>query len=356
MLRRKHPTLLVCLGLAVSVLLVGAAWADQSEKSPQENIKSAQLRAPASSQILPPKTITKVKRMPAPWTCAYPVAPSRVTKVRPVYGMPFAGSIRPFGCVLPTPAVGQWDMTGGVIFARLRGRVAWPRYPWWGAGAGFWGWTDGTDFTDGLQLPGHLVVPTWSVKYQFRRHWAVRYSGLAFEANGGGQPTGYIMFGPWQQFYSGFGQGIQSKYQHDYHRVGLLYDALKSCRSSVKVFADWVHANDRIQVTSCPSCGQNSVLSKGTDAAITGIEFQKCLKTAANGGTFSWDCKAGAIFLDDVEGWDVQAGAQYAIPLNCGRSGYVKGGYRLVQLKKSQNDYLLDNAVEGGFMEMGFIF
>ena len=42
--------------------------------------------------------------------------------------------------------------------------------------------------------------------------------------------------------------------------------------------------------------------------------------------------------------------------MNCGRSGYVKAGYRLVELKKGQNDFLLADAVEGGFMEFGFIF
>jgi hypothetical protein len=42
--------------------------------------------------------------------------------------------------------------------------------------------------------------------------------------------------------------------------------------------------------------------------------------------------------------------------MNSGRSGYVKAGYRLVELKKAQNDYLLNNALEGGYMEFGFIF
>jgi len=303
-----------------------------------------------------PKAVTKVKAQPVPWICAYPVVTKGVTKVAPGYAMAFGGAIQPLDCVLPTTQVGQWDMSGGVIFAKLRGKVAWPRYPWYGGWGGSYGWTSETDFSDGIQLPEHIVVPTWTVKYQFRPSWAFRYSGLAFQANGGGQPTGYLMFGPMQQFYGGYGQNVQSKYQHAYHRVGLLYDALKTCKSSVKIFADWVHAEDRIEVGSCPPCQQGGVLSKTTDAAIAGIEFQKCVKTAANGGTLSWDCKAGAIFLDDVAGLDVQAGAQYAIPMNCGRSGYLKGGYRLVELKKSQNDYLLNNAVEGGSMEFGFIF
>jgi hypothetical protein len=87
-----------------------------------------------------------------------------------------------------------------------------------------------------------------------------------------------------------------------------------------------------------------------------GLELQRCIKTAANGGTFSFDHKAGVIFLDDVEGWDVQAGARYSIPLNYGRWGYMKGGYRYVEIKKSQSDYAFKHALEGGYMEFGFIF
>jgi hypothetical protein len=89
---------------------------------------------------------------------------------------------------------------------------------------------------------------------------------------------------------------------------------------------------------------------------MAGMEFQRCFKTAPNGGTLSWDCKAGGIFLDDTVGGDVEAGARYSIPLNCGRSGYVKGGYRFVDLKKTQYDFVFKNTLSGGFIEGGFIF
>lgn len=354
MLRRKPTTLLVCLVLLTSTFLLGAAWATPPAAAPEKTLDKPQVSAQGATSVAKPKAITKVKPLAMAPPCAYPFAQPEIFKVKPVYMLPYAAGVQWTDCYLPTTQVRQWDVSAGVLFARLRGKVAWPRYPSWGY-SGWWGGTDETDFNDGLQLPGHMVVPTWSVTYQFKPRWAVRYSGLAFEANGGGQGSGYIRFGTWQQYY-GYGQNIQSKYQHGYHRVGLLYDAVKTCKSSVRLFADWVHADDKITMTGCSGCLQNSVFSKGTDAAIAGIEVQKCVKTTSNGGTFSWDCKAGAIFLDDVQGLDVQGGAQYSIAMNSGRSGYVKGGYRLVELKKSQNDYVLNHAVEGGFMELGFIF
>ncbi len=358
MMRRIPYTLLVCLALLMSAVLLAPAWAAQFEDSPEDIIAKSRVSAQGATGDLKPKSIVKVKRAARFPSCAYPLACPEITKVRPEYMHRYPTEAQFAESVLPAPPVGRWEVSAGVLFASLRGKIAWPRYAWAGAYAGYGTGTNAADFTDGLQLPGHLAVPTWSIKYAFRQNWAVRYSGLAFDANGGGQPTAYFVFGPSQQNYGSYGYGtsIQAEYQHAYHRVGLLYDAVKNYRSTVGVFADWVHAEDKITVISSTFSGQNSVFSKGTDAAIAGLEFQRLMKTTSNGAILSCDFKAGGIFLDDVEGWDAQAGAQYAIPLNSGRSGYVKAGYRLAQLKKAQNDFLLKDALEGGFMEFGFIF
>jgi hypothetical protein len=355
MLRRRPSTLMVCLAFCLSIMaLVAVSWARADYFT--DNPNTAQVLAQSAPGNLKAKVIAKVKG-PAVFP-AYPYRFCRpnVKAGEPAYAVGYGAGAQFADADPPTPGMGKWEISGGVIFARLRGKIAWPRYSWWGAG--WWGWTNEADFTDALQLPAHQAVPTWSITYQFRPNWGIRYSGLAFAANGGGQPSDYFMFGPSQQYYGyyGYGFGIQSKYQHAYHRVGLLYDAVKSPRACASLFADWVHAEDQISVFSSSYAGQISVFSKGTDAAITGIEFRKNMKTTANGATLSCECKAGAIFLDDVEGCDLQGAARYSIPMNCGRSGYVKSGYRLVQLKKGQNDFLLQGAVEGGFMELGFVF
>jgi hypothetical protein len=352
MMRRIPYTLLVCLVFLITTAFAMPAWASPVEDSAEKILAKSQVASQGVTGEPKPKAITKVKPQPKYRTYDYLCPRSDITKVKPGY-MRSYGAESQFPAGILAPRAGRWDVGGGVLFARLRGKVAWPRYAW--SGSYVAGGTNETDFTDGLALPAHLAVPTWNIKYAFRPNWAVRYSGLGFEANGGGQSSSTITFGPWQQYY-GAGQSVQSKYQHIYHRVGLLYDAVKSNRSSIGVFADWIHAEDRIQVISSLSVGQSAVFSKGTDAAIAGIEYQRFLKATATGGTFSCDCKAGAIFLDDVVGVDAQAGAKYAIAMNSGRSGYVKAGYRLVELKKAQNDYLLNHALEGGYMEFGFIF
>jgi hypothetical protein len=356
MLRRKPAMLVVCLALCLSIMaLAAASWVRADYFT--DNPNTAQAMVQSTPGKLKTKVVAKVKGPAAFPACAYWSGQPKVTAGGPSSTVPYGVGVQFADDGPPTLSMGKWEINGGVIFARLRGKIAWPRYPWWGWGGGWWGWTNEADFTDDLQLPAHQAVPTWSIAYQFRPNWGIRYSGLALVANGGGQPSNYFMFGPSQNYgYIGYGMGIQSKYEHAYHRVGLLYDAVKSPRACASLFADWVHAEDRISVFSSSYAGQVSVFSKGTDAAVTGIEFRRNMKTTANGATLSCECKAGAIFLDDVEGCDIQGAARYSIPMNCGRSGYVKGGYRLVELKKGQNDFLLQAAVEGGFMEFGFVF
>jgi hypothetical protein len=359
MLRRIPSTPLVCLAIFLSTILAAAAWAAGPDESLDVLLKpnqAAGTRAPVVQHAKArPSSITKVKAAPAMFTCAPP--PLGITKVKPAYCPPPYGFPPP--CILPAPMPGQWEIGAQVLFARIGGKVLWPRWSQY-----TWGYNWGDDdwmaagFNDRLMLPGHKVLVDFKVRYQFRPNGAIRYSVIPFEVSGGGildySNNWFFVFG--NQIFSP-GQPIQSKWQHAYQRLGLEYDAIRTCAMKVSIFADWVHVDDRIDV-NCNWCGLTTqTFSKSTDAAMVGMEVQRCVAKTSNGGTFSCDYKAGVIFGDDTEGYDLEAGGRYSIPLNrAGRWGYVKGGYRSVQLKKTQNDYLLKNTLEGGFMEFGFIF
>ncbi len=353
MLRRIPSTPLVCLFILLSTIFITAAWAAGPDESLEILLKPNQgsgTPVPAAQKasthsargkagtsqgrvtFMPPAGITKVK----PGCLPYPVA-----------GMPL--------CILPTTRVGQWEISTQFLFARSKGSIQWPRNNWWWGG---WsGYMRDVDLNDDLQLPAHKVFVDFSIKYQFRPNWAIQYSILGNELSGGGWPdwnnSTPFVFG--NLLYT-WGQPINAKWQHAYQRAVLVYDAVKTCSSKVSIFGGWAHADDRIDV-NCSWCGyQTSTFSKSMDSAIAGIELQRCIRTAANGATFSLDCKAAGIFLDDVEGYDAQAALRYSIPLNMGRWGFAKGGYRFVSLNKTQTDWLFKNQLEGGFAELGFIF
>ncbi len=356
MLRRFPYTLLVCLAISLLTILYTTSWAASPEQSAQMLLapdKASTHLVPQSQQAKPrPIMASKAGSVPAILACPPPYG---ITKIKPVFALPYGpGPV----CILPAPLPGQWEIGAQVFFARVTGKVQWPRYSttYYGyAGQSGDDWL-AADFSDSLMLPKHAAVVELKARYQFRPNWAVRYSVIPFEMTGGGMPdfSRQFVFGNFQ-FTSGL--PIQTKWQHAYHRVGLVYDAVRTCSSKVSVFADWVHVDDRIDVNCSPCSFIQQTFSKNTDSSMVGLEYQRCLATTRNGATFSCDSKAGAIFLDDVEGWDVELGGRYSIPLNnATRWGYMKGGYRLVSLKKSQSDFLLKDSLEGGFMELGFVF
>ncbi len=350
MLRRIPVTPLVCL-----VILVSAVFATSvNAAGPNEPLEV--LLKPDNSTLTPVvqtarsrNTISRHSSKQAVWVC--PPPPMGITKVKAI---PACAPPMPFNmCILPQPRAGQWDMSAQVFFARSRGKIQWPRQSWYYS----YGWNQDVDFNDQLGLPAHQVLAQFTAKYQFRPNWAIRGSLIRsdFNGDGGGQSWNNWGFYFGNQWFTNT-WGINTKWEHGYYRLGLVYDAVKNCRAAVSIYADWVHTDDKIGV-NCSYCGyQTSVFSKGGDSAMVGLELQKCLATTRNGGTFSLDNKAGVIFFDNVEGWDVQAGAKYSVPLNYGRWGYMKGGYRLIDLKKSQPDLIFNHALEGGFMEFGFIF
>jgi hypothetical protein len=354
MLRRIPFTPLVSLVIFLSTIILNASWAAGPDESLEILLKPNQSSVIAAPAV--PKAnsrfISKVAAPQAAYLCVPPPPPG-ISKIKsslsPVYE--FAPP-----CILPAPRMSQWEMSFGVIFANMGGYIGWPRYSLW-----YWGWLGNTenrtDFNTGLQLPIYAAWPTFTASYHFRPNWALRYSVLWNQINGGGWPQDYVLFGP--QWGGGFfyGWNIQTIFQHAYHRVGLVYDAIHTCGAKVSVFADWVHTDTKI-AAGCPSCGYwyTPTWSNSVNAAMAGLEFQSCIKTAPNGGSLSWDMKAGGIFLDDTVGADVEAAARYSIPLNCGRAGYVKGGYRFVNLKKTQYDFVFNNTLQGGFVEGGFIF
>ncbi len=357
MLRRIPATLSVCLVIMMSSVFLAQAWAETPEESLDIIMNPPKGTGAPKSETYRAKPRYEVKsaRSVLPDPVLYPRRAGRITKVKPPrYYAPLC--YRP-PCFLPTPGPKQWEMSAQVLFARTRGTVAWPRHnQYYGYN---YGYDNEVDFNDILGLPAHEVLLQFTARYQFRRNWALRYSILGDEMTGGidqyasNQNYQNLWFGNLQlNTY----QGLQSKWTHQYHRLGLVYDPIRNCSMRLSLFADWVHTDDKIGV-NCHYCGyETSTFSISGDSAMVGFESQRCIKTGFNGATLSFDCKAGFIFLDDTEGWDAELGLKYTVPLGCGRWGFAKGGYRFIEMKRAESRFIFEHAIEGGFIELGFIF
>lgn len=297
-----------------------------------------------------PQIISKVKEKP-------------ITKVKPFQGyMPYTSQAQAErlmsyqaqdDCYLTVTRPKGWELDAQALFARTKGKTAfWPGNYGYGYGYGGYGYQSYVDFNSQLGLPEHAVVPTFSAKYRFQPRWSMQYSIMPTSFEATTSPDNYFQFGTMN--YS-TGQGVKSKWERLYQRIGLVYDPILTQTSRVGVFADYVRLNERLSVYQPGCCG--SSFDNDMNMTMAGIEIEKCIKSARFRNNLSVEGRAGVAFGDDGQGSDLSAGLKYSLSLNNGRSGFVKGGYRYLTYKKKYSDVkMIDTAMDGGFVEMGFIF
>jgi len=349
MYSRNVYILVVCLGVLLSIGATGSAAFDLKQAAfsqGQEDLYAPPVvveakAPPLAKPIVKVKPITKVK-------------PEKMFRHRPdlAYGVAALPAAMPEQCILPIPRPKGWEVSGEAFFARTKGKIR--------AGMGYGGYffagglPPEVDLNADLGIPDHNVVATISAVYRFRPRWSLRYSIMPMTVNGSGQ-TDNLFFGG--QFFFGF-QNSRVKWEHLYQRMGIVYDPIRSYSSRVSVFGEYVRIDDR--VSSLSSFSQNfgsTTADNDMNMAMAGLEFEKCMKTGRICNTFSIECRAGVAFGDDGIGSDITTNLKYSIPLNNGRWGYVKGGYRFLTYKKKFSEVKsFDLAMDGAILQMGLVF
>jgi hypothetical protein len=250
-------------------------------------------------------------------------------------------------CNLPKRMWGQWELATQVFFARTRGTVRWP--------ANVLGIpATEADLNDDLGIPAHSTLLEYSAYYQIRPTWALFYSVMPISLEGTGLPSRTVYFG---QVPLTANTPVHTKWDFFYQRVGLVYQPIRTCNASVSVYNSWLFNDQRLSVqnTACP-LAKCTTLDRTRNMVMSGINIQKCIRTMCNGATLSCDNGIGLGYLDGTFAMDLQAGFRFSVPMNCGRWGFVRGGYRLINFAEDRTDLRLDTTLEGGFVEGGLIF
>jgi hypothetical protein len=282
------------------------------------------------------------------------IAAKKIVKCRPPVGrygpdeavFDSLASIGASDCVLPITRPRGWELDGEALFARTKGKVR--LYRGFAAVQGY----DDVDMNADLGLPDHNTIGTFSARYRFKPRWSLRYSIMPFAIEGSGSVGRNITFGSTTL---NTGGTTKVKWERIYQRLGLVYDPIRTYSARVSVFGDYVRLNEKLSVIQVGCCGDT--MDNDLNMGMAGVEFEKCLKTSRLCSTLSLDCRAGVAFGEEGYGSDVSTGLKYSIPMNSGRWGYVKGGYRYVTYKKKYSEArMIDTATDGGFLQMGFVF
>lgn len=342
---RKTLTLLVCL---VCLVMATATAANAWNFKPAAFDENEQyLLVPSSAPAQNNPAVAEAPRAKE----IYKVKPRPIVKCKPAEGAYRPGTVLdrvgPV-CVLPVTPPKGWELSAEALYVRSKGHVRFVR--------GNYAWTSDymrdVDLNSDLGLPEHQWLGSFSASYRFNPRWSLRYSILPMVMDSSGTTNSTFAFG--NNTHTS-GTTVRSKWERLYHRMGIVYDPIRTISSRVSLFGDYVRINDKLSVIQPGCCGD--VMDNEFNMAMAGIEFEKCLKTGRFCNTLSIECKAGVAFGDDGVGADMATGLKYSIPMSSGRWGYVKGGYRFMTFKKKSSDVrLVDTAMEGGFVQMGFVF
>jgi len=280
---------------------------------------------------------------------------SQPLKIKPysgfVSGLSAVGSrLNPMGwwqeCCLPMPAQRQFVVGPRVTFARMMGEV---RRGQPGAATQ----PSLVRFDEHLGL-GASRQAVWSIEayYQFQPRWGIKYSFMPLSMDGSITPETSFTFAG-QTFSAG--TPIRSKFERYQHRAGLVFDLTRSQNAVTSLFADWLYMQDKLTVGSAGAAVTSVTWDVNRSLAVLGLELGKCLKNY-RGSTLALNCKGGVAFLDNHIGYEAEAALNYLIPVKQGRFGFIKGGYRYASLKREGHVSLFNTAMDGAFVEVGFLF
>ncbi|MFH1116703.1 MAG: hypothetical protein V1792_22535, partial [Pseudomonadota bacterium] len=311
---RNLAMALVCLVFAATIGAADAAaltFKHASFNQPQED-----LFAPKAS--VPSPTATSHAAMVPVKKFIYKVKPKDIVKCRPQAAYdPTMQQPYPAGrlCILPISRPKGWEINAEALFARIKGRVRYMR------GNYAYGWSyqyaNDVDLNNDLGVPEHGVVPEFSATYRFRPNWALRYSIMPMSLENTTNSNRSFVFGS-DQFNTY--QNAKVKWERLVQHAGIVYDPVKTYRSRISIFTDYVRIDDKLSFINPGCCGDT--WDEAMNMGMAGLEFEKCLRTGNRFNTLSLVCKAGIGFLDEALGSDVMTGLKYSIPLNNGRWGY----------------------------------
>lgn len=310
-----------------------------SEETPEYVPAMARLGSGPRMAPIAAKTVAGIGK---PITkCSAPVCPPPVLEPA-VCGSP--------PCILPSRKLGQMELFTQVFFPRIRGTFRWPTLvtrllvPYA---------TTDIDLNDDLGIPKHKTLLEYHSRCQIRPNWAIYYSIMPIALEGNKTITRPIAYGIW--LYPA-GTHINTKWNYTYQRVALAYQPINTCNARLAVYGGWLFDEQWLHLKSGVCGGRGSTIYRTRHQVVSGIDFQRCIRTNCNGSTLSSDIRFGISYLDNTLGIDVQAGLQFSVPMNSGRYGFARGGYRWLNFDENRVDLRMEVNMAGGFVEAGLIF
>ena len=248
-----------------------------------------------------------------------------------------------FGPILPHVGCKQFEVRAQVWYPTLyRSEVIWGTNGIGGAGTEL-------DLKEDLQLGPNQYLGVYEGRCQIRSNWGLRFTFSPINYRTNTNPQRIFWFGNWN--FAAFTNTL-TVWDRFIYRGELVYDWFHKPNAVSSLFAGYVMYDDKLTIS------QNNFSrsrSKTLGYYTAGASIERVIRDIGS-ATVSTECRWSAVFDYDHFGWDGLWVGRVYMPMNCGRYGYLEGGYRWVALDTSQPTNTEKLQLAGPTAGIGLIF
>lgn len=244
---------------------------------------------------------------------------------------------------LPRPSCKQFHFDAKLWWARMNSStILWGTNLIGGEGTEL-------DFHNNLGLREHEYIPEFEGQYNLRGNWGVRFAFMPIHYRDNSTPSEGFFFG--NAFYPAF-TPILTSWDRNIYRWDIVYNWHQAPHSVSSIFAGYKLYDDRLRISNF---FESHTRSRGFGLASAGIIIERAIRPLKC-ATFSMKCQWSVDFLDGYFGWDGYGAWRIAVPMECGRFGYLEAGWRWIVLQRDDPGYVDKTSLDGLTGTVGLVF
>jgi hypothetical protein len=205
------------------------------------------------------------------------------------------------------------------------------------------------DLQRDLDLSKYEYIAEYEGRCQIRCNWGLRFSFMPLQYRDNTIPTGGFYFG--NAYYAPF-LSVLSKWDRNIYRWDVVYDWFQGPHAVSSIFAGYALYDDKLSVSNV---SQSRARSHTFGLAFAGGSIDRVIRNVGSGAA-SIHCKASVEFLEGYIGWDGYAAGRFAVPLACGRYGYLEAGWRWIVLEMRRPTNTDKTSLDGLIGAVGLVF
>ncbi|MFH1114664.1 MAG: hypothetical protein V1792_12170 [Pseudomonadota bacterium] len=205
------------------------------------------------------------------------------------------------------------------------------------------------DLHDNLGLRRYECRYEVEARYNIRENWGIRFSFMPINYRENHVPANGFYFG---NAYYAPTVPILTKWDRYVYRYDLVYDWFQSRTAVSSIFLGSNIYDDKLSVSNVV---QRRSRSQGFALVSAGGSIERIIRPVKR-ATASLKCQWSVQFLNAYLGWDGYAAWRVAVPMECGRFGYLEAGWRWIALQRDEPSNIDKTSLDGFMATAGLVF